>query len=76
MSDVTLFQFHPTGRAIEIPRDAVSIERPDSVTFEEEFSRDVREIGHWVTGDLEVAIRTAADLLKAQSLISRSDKGS
>lgn len=49
---------------------------PDSVKLEEDFSRDVREIGHWGTGDLEVTIRTAEDLLKAQSLISRSYEGS
>jgi predicted transport protein len=49
---------------------------PDAIKLEEDFSRDVREIGHWGTGDLEVTIRTAVDLLKAQPLISRSYEGS
>lgn len=49
---------------------------PDNVKVEEDFSRDVREIGHWGTGDLELTVRTSADLLKAQPLISRSYEGS
>lgn len=49
---------------------------PEAVKLEEDFSRDVREIGHWGTGDLELAVRTSADLLKAQPLISRSYEGS
>lgn len=44
---------------------------PDTVALEEGFTRDVRKIGHWGTGDLEVSIRTAADLDKAKSLIER-----
>jgi predicted transport protein len=46
------------------------------VKVEEEFSRDVREIGHWGTGDLELTVRTSAELLKAQPFISRSYEGS
>lgn len=49
---------------------------PNTVKLEEEFSRDVREIGHWGTGDLELAVRTSADLLKAQPFITRSYEGS
>ncbi|NID15826.1 DUF5655 domain-containing protein [Luteibacter yeojuensis] len=45
---------------------------PDSVALEEGFSRDVRQIGHWGTGDLELTVRTAADLEKAKPLIERS----
>lgn len=45
---------------------------PDTVTLEEGFSRDVREIGHWGTGDLELTIRTPDDLEKAKPLIARS----
>lgn len=44
---------------------------PDTVTLEEGFTRDVRKIGHWGTGDLEVSIRTPADLDKAKGLIER-----
>lgn len=45
---------------------------PDSVSLEEGFSRDVRQIGHWGTGELELAVRTTADLEKAKPLIERS----
>jgi len=45
---------------------------PDSVPLEEGFSRDVRQIGHWGTGELELAVRTTADLEKAKPLIERS----
>lgn len=44
---------------------------PDTVTLEEGYSRDVRKIGHWGTGDLELNIRNVADLEKAKSLIER-----
>ena len=45
---------------------------PDSLQLEEGFSRDVRSIGHFGTGDLEVRIKNAADLAKAQPLIQQS----
>lgn len=45
---------------------------PDSLVLEEGFSRDVRNIGHWGTGDLELSLRTAADLVRAKVLIERS----
>ncbi|MCY1301393.1 hypothetical protein D9M70_510020 [compost metagenome] len=45
---------------------------PDSVELVEEFSRDVRHIGHWGTGDLELSLRNSADLEKAKALIERS----
>ncbi len=45
---------------------------PGSVVFEEGFSRDVSQIGHWGTGDVEVCLRTPADLQKAQPLLARS----
>jgi predicted transport protein len=45
---------------------------PDSVTLEEGFSRDVRQIGHWGTGDLELTLRTLADFERSKSLIHRS----
>jgi len=45
---------------------------PDSVTLEEDFSRDVRNIGHWGIGDLELSLRTANDLERARHLIERS----
>ena len=45
---------------------------PATVELEEGFSRDVRRIGHFGTGDLELRIRSAEDLIKAQPLIDRS----
>lgn len=45
---------------------------PDTVSLEEGFSRDVRQIGHWGTGELELTLRTPADLDKAKTLIERS----
>ncbi|KXV78559.1 DUF5655 domain-containing protein [Acetobacter cerevisiae] len=45
---------------------------PASVTLEEGFSRDVSTIGHWGTGDLELTLRTPADLERAKPLLDRS----
>ena len=45
---------------------------PDSIDLEEGFTRDVRNIGHLGTGDLEVTIRNQADLDKAMPLLHRS----
>lgn len=45
---------------------------PDTVALEEGFSRDTRNIGTWGTGDLELTLRTPADLEKAKPLMDRS----
>jgi predicted transport protein len=45
---------------------------PDAVVLEQGFSRDVRKIGHWGTGDLELVLRTPADFDKAKVLIERA----
>lgn len=45
---------------------------PDSITLEPGFSRDVRNIGHFGTGDLELTLKTTADLEKARPLIEKS----
>jgi predicted transport protein len=45
---------------------------PDSLQLEEGFSRDVRSIGHFGTGDLELRIKNATDFAKAQPLIQQS----
>lgn len=45
---------------------------PDSLALEAGFSRDVRNIGHWGTGDLELSLRSVSDLEKAKVLIERS----
>lgn len=45
---------------------------PDTITLEEGFTRDVRKIGHWGTGDLEITIRNQTDLAKALPLLQAS----
>lgn len=45
---------------------------PDTVELEEGFTRDVREIGHYGTGDLEITIRDREDLERAAPLLLRS----
>jgi predicted transport protein len=45
---------------------------PDTVALEEGFSRDVRKIGHFGTGDLELRIGSIADLERAKPLVERS----
>jgi len=48
---------------------------PETVQLEEGFSRDMRGIGHWGTGDLELTIKNLEDLEKAKPLIVRSHEG-
>ncbi len=45
---------------------------PDSMTLEKNFSRDVRNKGHWVTGELELSLHSMDDLTKAKPLIERA----
>jgi predicted transport protein len=45
---------------------------PSTVTLEEGFARDVSNIGHAGTGDLEIRIQNGADLMRAQPLLLRS----
>ncbi|BBN89362.1 DUF5655 domain-containing protein [Azospira sp. I09] len=45
---------------------------PTTVELEKGFTRDVTNIGHWGTGDLEVVLRKPADFERAKSLIERS----
>lgn len=45
---------------------------PSTVALEEGFSRDVSQIGHWGTGDVELSLRTLADLELAKPLLERS----
>jgi predicted transport protein len=48
---------------------------PDSTELEPGFTRDVRNIGHFGTGDLEIIITDAATLEKAKPLMERSYDG-
>ncbi len=49
---------------------------PDAVTLEEGFTRDVREVGHYGTGDIEIKLREVADLERAKDLIQSSYEAS
>ncbi len=48
---------------------------PDTVSLEDGFTRDVRKIGHFGTGDLEITMRSLDDLAKAQPLFQRAYEG-
>lgn len=48
---------------------------PATVALEEGFTRDVRRIGHFGTGDLEISMKTVSDFLKAQPLLQRAYDG-
>lgn len=45
---------------------------PATVTLEEGFSRDVSQVGHWGTGDVELCLRNSPDLERARTLLERS----
>lgn len=45
---------------------------PSSIQLEKGFTRDVRAIGHYGTGDLEIVIQNDDDLERAKSLILKS----
>ena len=49
---------------------------PDSIALEEGFSRDMRGIGHYGTGDLQVTIDSKEDLDRARDLIIKSYENS
>lgn len=48
---------------------------PDTVPIEDGFTRDVRNVGHWGTGDLKIVIKTEAHLRKAEPLLKRAYDG-
>lgn len=45
---------------------------PETVELESGFTRDMRGIGHYGTGDLQVAIKNASDFERAKPLIERA----
>jgi predicted transport protein len=49
---------------------------PDSVPLESGFTRDVRSIGHFGTGDLEITIKNEFDFERAKPLIQLSYENS
>ncbi len=44
---------------------------PDAIFLEKDFTRDVRNIGHWGTGDLEITIKNLEDFEKSKVLIEK-----
>lgn len=48
---------------------------PQTVALEEGFTRNVRSIGHFGTGDLEVTLSNLDDFAKAQPLLMRAYEG-
>lgn len=49
---------------------------PDTVTLEKGFTRDVRNLGHYGTGKLEIIIKDMNDFEKAKPLIEKSFENS
>ena len=49
---------------------------PDTIKLEENFTRDVRKVGHFGTGELEIRISSDEDLKKAEPLIMKSYEAS
>jgi len=45
---------------------------PESIAAEPGFTRDVRKIGHFGTGDIEITLRGDGDLERAKPLLARS----
>lgn len=48
---------------------------PDGVELQDGFTRDVRNIGHWGTGSLEITLVSAADLGRAKPLLRKAYEG-
>jgi predicted transport protein len=60
---------------IEIRKDKLMLYLrldPATLTDQKGFSRDVRTIGHWGTGDVELTIRSEQDFERAKPLLVRS----
>lgn len=61
-------EVHRTKRCVTI---YVKVD-PNTVALEEGFTRDVRNIGHYGTGELEITLRSPEDLVRAQLLFQQS----
>ncbi|SFC59905.1 endonuclease NucS domain-containing protein [Streptomyces aidingensis] len=65
MVNIACVHFQPAGHTIVV---YLKVD-PSKVELRESFTRDVRDKGHWGTGDLEVRIKSRADLERAEKLI-------
>ncbi|WP_289354673.1 DUF5655 domain-containing protein [Paenibacillus sp. S-12] len=45
---------------------------PDDIELEDGFTRDMRNVGHYGTGDLQIIIKSPEDIEKAKPLINRA----
>ncbi|KAF1085264.1 hypothetical protein SPSYN_01400 [Sporotomaculum syntrophicum] len=45
---------------------------PDEMELEKGFTRDMRNVGHFGTGDLQITIKTFEDFEKAKGLIDKA----
>jgi predicted transport protein len=54
------------------PRLQMYLKLPGELGEENTFSRDVTQIGHWGTGNLEVNVRTPNDWEKARPLVEKA----
>ncbi|MED1797377.1 DUF5655 domain-containing protein [Brevibacillus porteri] len=61
-------EIHPQTKCITI---YVKVS-PDAIELEPSFTRDVRQIGHYGTGDLEITISNDEQLARAKELIQKS----
>jgi len=71
----TAFRKLKNFACVVISRNKISVTlalHPDTVALESGFSRDVREVGHWGTGHLELTLRNVADLARAKPLLERA----
>ena len=60
---------------VEVYKDRLLLHvhlNPDTVDLVEGFTRDVRKVGHWGTGDLEVWVRNPNDLERTKPLIKQA----
>ena len=68
LKNFACFEFHPNDGEILV---FVKID-PNSIDLDEGFTRDVSNIGHFGTGDLEIRIKSDDDAMRAQPLIMKS----
>ena len=65
IQNLVCLEVHPQTRNILLYLKV----NPDEVKLENGFSRDVRNIGHFGTGDLELTISSLKDFEKSKELI-------
>lgn len=48
------------------------LNNPDTIELEDGFTRDVRNIGHYGTGELRIVIKSISDFEKAKKYIDKA----